>query len=214
MSRPLVSVITGTWQRHELLLEAIENVRAQTYRPLEHVIVSDGPDPRIDEIIQRAHTDHAYLAGGSDRYVRIHFQQLGRNWTSVLPDSFAAAPVLAGQLLARGEYQTWLADDERADPDHIESLVDLLEESGADFAYSQVRMWLAGRPDYSWVIGSDPPLCGQITNTLYRSDLLKRGTYPLGAGMISDWALYQRWMQEGATWAFLPRVTFSHRADH
>jgi GT2 family glycosyltransferase len=44
MRRPLVSVITPTWQRHELLLEAIENVRQQTYRPIEHVIVSDGPD--------------------------------------------------------------------------------------------------------------------------------------------------------------------------
>jgi glycosyltransferase involved in cell wall biosynthesis len=42
MKGKLVSVVTGTWHRHELLMEAIKNVRAQTYRPLEHVIVSDG----------------------------------------------------------------------------------------------------------------------------------------------------------------------------
>jgi hypothetical protein len=28
MTRPLVSVITGTWQRHELLIEASEIVRS------------------------------------------------------------------------------------------------------------------------------------------------------------------------------------------
>jgi hypothetical protein len=38
MTRKLVSVITGTWQRHELLAEAIENVHAQTYRPLAHMV--------------------------------------------------------------------------------------------------------------------------------------------------------------------------------
>ena len=53
-TRPLVSVVTGTWQRHDLLMEAIANVRSQTYPNIEHVIVSDGPDQALVwELAQR-----------------------------------------------------------------------------------------------------------------------------------------------------------------
>jgi hypothetical protein len=115
-------------------------------------------------------------------------------------------------LLAAGAYQTWLADDERMEPDHIESLVDALEAIGADFAYSRCALtWPSGR---SAVIGTDPPQLGQITNVLYRADLLKRGLYPFGAGMTSDWACIRRWMEAGATWAYTGRMTLTHRVDH
>jgi len=205
-ARPLVSVITGTWQRHDLLMEAIQNVREQIYPHLEHVIVSDGPDERLRDLV-------AYVSMQRPD-VPIRFVELGRNLSTFVPDSFGAAPVLTGQMLARGEYQTWLADDERMAPDHIEGLVAACEESGADFAYSQCRMWWVGRPDHSWIIGTDPPQCGQITNTLHRATILKHGLYPFGAGMTSDWTLYETWIKAGARWAFVPRVTFSHRADH
>jgi glycosyltransferase involved in cell wall biosynthesis len=205
MTRPLVSVITPTWQRPELLAECIENVREQTYRPLEHVIVSDG----TDETLWR------YVREGADRRVPTQIIELGRNWSSFLPDSFCAAPMTVGMLVASGDYQVWLADDERMEPDHIESLVDALEAGGADFAYSRVRMYRAGQsPESGYEIGSDPPMMGQITNLLYRTELLKHGLYPFGGGGTSDWACIHRWMQHGATWALVDRVTLTHRADH
>lgn len=215
MSRPLVSVLTPTWQRHELVLEAIENVRQQTYRPLEHVIVSDGPDHELRRLSNDWITQRVTAArdDGLD-YPPVRFADLGRNWSSVLPDSFCAAPLVTAQLLARGDYQMFLADDERMEPDHIASLVDLLEEKTTDFAYSMVSMWFAGRPDHVWTIGAYPPMCGQITNALYRADLLKRGLYPFGMGMTSDWACIAQWINAGAKHAFLPRVTLSHRVDH
>lgn len=208
--RKLVSVLTPTWQRQDLLLEAMADVRRQTYRPLEHIIVSDGPHPGLEWQVKN---DAAYRAPGD--HVPVRFVELGRNWSSYLPDSFCAAPNTVAMLVARGEYQTWWADDERAEPDHIEALVDALEAEGADFAYSKVRMWWAGQsPEQGWTIGTAPPSCGQITNALYRADLLKRGLYPFGAGMTSDWACISQWINAGATWAFVDRVTLTHRADH
>jgi GT2 family glycosyltransferase len=207
--RALVSVITPTWQRPELLAGAIANVRAQTYRPLEHVIVSDGPD-RDTARVASAALDCADVADVLVRYV-----PLGRNWSTFLPDSFCAAPVVVGMLAASGAYQAWLSDDERMDPDHIESLVDALEASGADFAYGRATLWRAGgSPSSSWEIGADPPREGQITNCLYRAELLRRGLYPFGAGMTSDWATIARWIAAGATWAYVPRATITHRVDH
>jgi GT2 family glycosyltransferase len=207
--RKLVSVITPTWQRQDLLLEAMANVRAQTYRPIEHVIVSDGQHPGLEWLVK---LDGAYRASGD--HVAVTFVELGRNWSTFLPESFCAAPNVVGQLVARGEYHCTWADDERAEPEHIAKLVALLEEAGADFVYPRVEMHWNGRPDHRWVIGSDPPQSGQITHWLYRAELLERGLYPFGAGMTSDWACVQQWMQRGATWAFLPEVTFRHRADH
>ena len=208
--RKLVSVITPTWQRQELLLEAMADVRRQTYRPLEHVIVSDGPHPGLEWLVKN---DAAYRKPGD--HVRARFVELGRNWSGYLDGSFCAAPNVVGSLVAGGEYQTWWADDERAEPDHTAALVDALEAEGADFAYSKVRMWWVGTsPEQGWEIGAAPPQCGQITNVLYRADLLKRGLYPFGAGMTSDWACIKQWLDAGATWAFVDRVTLTHRADH
>ncbi len=205
--RPLVSVITPTWQRPELLAECIANVREQTYRPLEHVIIGDGPDRKTARVAIAA-LDCATVADVAVRYV-----PLGRNWSTFLRDSFCAAPITVGMLVASGEYQTWLADDERMDPDHISSLVDALErDGGVDFAYGRVDMWGPGRAP--WTIGSDPPRLGEITNVLYRADLLAAGLYPFGAGMTSDWACIEQWIRAGAIWAFVDRVTLTHRADH
>lgn len=212
MTRSLVSVLTPTWRRPELLRGAIENVRDQTYRPLEHVVVSDGGnDPEMAYI-----TDLDFLYGTQRaRDVRIRFAALGRNWSTYLPDSFCAAPITVAMFMASGAYQTWLADDERMAPDHISSLVDALEARGADFAYARVRMYRDGqRPEDGYEIGADPPTLGQITNVLYRTELLQRGLYPFGAGMTSDWACISGWQSRGARHAFVDRVTLTHRVDH
>lgn len=211
MTRPLCSVITPTWQRPDLLLEAMENVRAQTYRPLEHVIVSDGVDAGLRMRVNLA----AWVHNNGPCFVQTRFVELGRNWSSFLDNSFCAAPNVVGSLVARGDYGMWLADDERMEPDHIESLVDALEAEGADFAYSRVRLYRVGQTsEQGFDIGGSSPACGQITNVLYRTDLLKRGLYPFGSGMTSDWACISQWINAGATWAYVPRVTMTHRIDH
>jgi len=210
--RQLVSVLTPTWQRHDLLMAAIENVRHQTYRPLEHVVVSDGPD---HELMNRIYAEKLRQPCPIDdeRYVSLRFLMLGRNWSSILPASFAAPPIIVAQLTATGSYHHFLADDETMAPDHIESLVAAMSGAGADFAYSKVNLYWPDGPTRT--IGTDPPQEGQITNALYRADLIRRaGLYPLGAGMTSDWEYVRRWMAVGATWAFVERVTLQHRVDH
>lgn len=208
--KPLVSVLTPTYERAELLTGAIGNVRVQTYRPLEHVVVSDGQDAALRAIL-------APMASPPDGYpppdVPLVFAELGRNWSSFLPDAYAWAPVTVATLLARGEYHAWLADDERMDPDHLETLVDALEAAGADFAYSKTRMWSPVGQGTSWLIGKEPPERGQITHCVYRADLLKRGLYHYGDSRASDWRTIERWLAAGATYAFVDRETFTHRAD-
>lgn len=218
--RPLVSVLTGTWNRHGLLLETIQNVRTQTYRPLEHVIVHDGPD--LDDLgvklyeseqRHRAATIDAYVGNDSD-FVPIRFVDLGRHWSSFLAASISAVPFQVAQWLARGDYLCWWADDERASPDHVESLVDLLEATDSDFVYPYVRLVPGpGVPLTPHVIGSDPPRLGQITHALFRADLLDYRGFTTHVGSATDWDQVSAWVAAGARWAMLPEVTFEHRID-
>jgi GT2 family glycosyltransferase len=205
--RPLVSVVTGTWQRHELLLEAIDNARDQTYPNIEHVVVSDGPDPELRALIEDARE-----RGGE--YVPIVFAELGFHSGDVLSDSRGAAPFMVAQLLASGEYQITLSDDERfLVPDAIEAMVDLLEMRGVDFVYPLVECWERDYPEKVSVIGIDPPTWGQVTHFLYRRDILDvlGGGFRLHVGTGTDWDQIERWKAAGKRWAHLPRVTLRHR---
>ena len=206
MPRKLVSVVTGTYQRHDMLLEAIENVRQQTYRPLEHVIVADGPDPDLELWNAQG---WPYAGGAKD--VPIRFAELGFWSSGLFTDSISAAPFMVAQLLARGDYQMWLADDERMlVDDHIEQLVDLIEQYDADFAYPKVEMtW----PDSTrkTVIGMNPPRNGQVTHMLYRRDALDKGAlFRTHVGSGTDWDAFARLMASGCRWVFNPHVTLTH----
>lgn len=209
MSRPLVSVITGTWQRHDLLLEAIETVRQQTYPNIEHVIVSDGPDPGL--LPPRV---MVFRPNGLP-HVEQRFVECGRHWSGFLAASQSAVPFQVAQWLARGDLLMWLADDERMTPDHIESLVDLLEATNSDFVYSRCELWfhpdLDGYP--SRVIGTDPPALGQVTNALFRAELLDYRGFVTHVGAATDWDQVSAWIDAGARYAMLDRVTLRHRVD-
>jgi GT2 family glycosyltransferase len=205
--RPLVSVITGTWQRHDLLKGAVENVEQQTYPNLEHVIVSDGPDPDLAGLADywQHPTKRAHLT----------FVECGRHWSSFLAASLSTVPFQVAQWLARGDLLMWLADDERMEPDHIESLVDLLERTDSDFVYSRCRMVyhpdLGDHPDQ--IIGADPPYKSAITNALFRADLLDYRGFTTHVGSGTDWDQIEHWIAAGARYAMLDRVTLTHRVD-
>jgi glycosyltransferase involved in cell wall biosynthesis len=208
VSRPLVSVITPTWQRPELLAETIRHIRAQTYPNIEHWIISDGLD----------NSQPPYVIGARDGLpsVPVHACCLGRNWSGLMPDSFGIAPLTVGYLMARGEYLMPWCDDERAlTPDHISRLVDLLESTGADFVYPKVRIWRNGNPTgpETRTIGTDPPAYCEITHYLFRASTLQRFGMPRWGTHPVDWSLVWDWISRGATWAHLDDCTFTHRLD-
>lgn len=191
-------------------MQAIATVHDQTYRPLEHVIVSDGPDAEVRVAVERV---QAHAEAGDPE---IRFVELGRNWSTIIPESVSAPPFMVAQLLARGEYLTWLSDDEEMiDRDHITKLVDLLESTASDFVYPLVECWPNGRPDIQWIVGTDPPQRGAITHCLHRYDCLNAwgGGFRTCVGSGSDWDQIARWMAAGKRWAMLSEVTFRHRSD-
>ena len=126
---PLVSVITPTWQRHDLLLKrCIPSVQAQTYPEIEHVIISDGGDP---ELALKVAALYPAL-----HVPPIHFHQLDNDLRG---GQWGVMPRLHGLELATGDLIAYLDDDDAYRPNHVELLVQALaEDPEAGFAYSQM----------------------------------------------------------------------------
>ena len=116
---PLVSVIVPTQNRIGLLRDALASVAGQTYRNWEIVVVNDGGED-ISEAIDALPLDASAK-------------------TTVLQ-----LPTPTGQARARnraieasrGEVLMFLDDDDLYLPEHLQTLVTGMRESGAGFAYT------------------------------------------------------------------------------
>ena len=198
---PLVSIITPTCGRPDLA-RCIESVREQTYRPLEHVIVADGPipEPRLPK-----------SQGLTYRYI-----QLGRSWTHPRtgPGCYANN---VGFLMAEGEYLYPLNDDDYIAPKAIETLVGGIHT--ADWAWSQAKFWRAENLDSWWIEGDTWSERATTPNQFFHHRLLLFGMYqPSGLYAADkpahDIDLVQRWRAAGAKGVFIPEVLHFHSVDH
>lgn len=211
--RKLVSVITGTYNRHQLINKCIEQVRLQTYPNIEHCIVSDGPDVLLRTWHEKGWPEVTiqHKVG-----VPIKFVETGRQWSQFLASSISAVPFQVAQWLTSGDYIMWLADDEELSTDHIEKLVDLLETKDVDFVYSKTEIWFnyaLGRIYPPSVIGDPIPSNGRITQALFRAELLDYRGFMTHVGSATDIDQIAHWIEAGASWAFLNEITHTHRVD-
>lgn len=194
---PLVSVITPTWQRHDLLIgRCIPSVQAQTYTRLEHLVISDGPDPELALRIGQ----EAAIAN-----FPILFLQLDEN-----PDHrWGVRPRLAGLEAANGDFIAYLDDDDAYRQDHCQLLVDALKaHPEAGFAYSQMASH-SGLPEgFTGIVGTDVvgPCAIGTPMIMHRRELLELATWGPPDPM-EDWRLVDRWMERGVKAQFVPVVT-------
>jgi glycosyltransferase involved in cell wall biosynthesis len=121
-----VSVITPT-TGNPYLAECIESVRAQTYSNVEHIVVVDGRErwDKANEILLAAE-----FPNGVNEHVCVLPYPTGTN-------RYNGHRVYgAATYFADGDYHLWLDDDNVLEPNHVESLVKLVQEKNLDWAYS------------------------------------------------------------------------------
>lgn len=184
---PGVSVVTPTWQRHKLLTtRCVPSVRHQQYQgEVEHVIISDGPDPELQ----------------------------GFPGVGMLPDHIPERNrgVRARELgtrLAHQDIIAYLDDDNAWRERHLAVVVRALLDSDSDFAYSRA---LCHDNGFSYSIGIAPPTEAQIDTSCI---VHKRGLLELADWQPSpdpaDWALVRKWIDGGAKWVFVPEITLDY----
>jgi glycosyltransferase involved in cell wall biosynthesis len=185
---PLVSVITPTWRRPNLLTErCIPSVWAQTYRPIEHLIVIDGRDLALHEHLRGL--GYGLHSGDHRRAI-----ELGRNWGGV-----GHAARAAGAFLAAGDWLAYLDDDNEYLPGHVEAMVVEAERANVPLVCTAWRS-----PD-GHVSGWAPPGTNRTDSSsfLHHRDLLKVSSWNPADGYAADGALIDRWIAAGVTWSFL-----------
>jgi glycosyltransferase involved in cell wall biosynthesis len=120
---PLVTTIIPVFNRPKLLIEAVESVVAQTYRPIEIVIVDDGSTDETRSVADA-------LAAKHDGIVRaIHIENGGPGLARE-----------AGRLAARGQYIQHLDSDDLLLPRKFEMQIAALEASpdcGAAYGWTR-----------------------------------------------------------------------------
>lgn len=119
----LVSIILPTYNGRRYIKQTIESCLNQTYTNLELIIVDDGSTDGTGEIIQKYAESH--------NNVRSIINSRNCNLPSALNIGFNAA---------KGDYFTWISDDNLFALDAIEVLVRSLEESKADLVYSSYEV--------------------------------------------------------------------------
>lgn len=124
MNEALVSTIIPVFNRAAMLREAVESVLAQTYRPIEVIVVDDGSTDETGAVADELATRHSE--------VRVIHQQNG-------------GPGLAreaGRMLARGAYIQHLDSDDLLLPCKFELQLAALEASpqcGAAYGWTRFR---------------------------------------------------------------------------
>jgi len=121
-SRPLVSIIVRTKDRPELLKRALQSIAAQTYKPIEVVLVNDGGCQldvnELEGILKDITLNYIRLENGTGR----------------------ARAGNVGIENAKGEFVGFLDDDDEYYSEHIETLALFPEQDDCQIAYSVVEM--------------------------------------------------------------------------
>jgi glycosyltransferase involved in cell wall biosynthesis len=118
--KDLVSIILPTYNRADLIEEALNSVWAQSYRPIELIIIDDGSTDDTRQIVQNW---SCKLERDQTFHLRYYYQK----------NAGASAARNFGLINCSGEYIQFLDSDDLLHPERIERLVCAFKESSCDF---------------------------------------------------------------------------------
>ena len=126
----LVSTIIPTFNRPQMLREAVQSVLDQTYRPIEIIIVDDGSTDNTPDVARSLQEQHPDV-------IRVHLKE----------NSGAGPTREAGRKLARGEFIQYLDSDDLLRPKKFELMVQALQDNpDCGAAYGYICVHPRGRP--------------------------------------------------------------------
>lgn len=197
MTRPLISVMIGVYDAERYLAEAIDSVFAQSYRPLELIVVDDGSDDGSGEVARRY--------GDKLTYAR---QENAGNGSA----RNHAVRLASGDLFA------FLDADDRFLPGKLERQYEALDgDADLDAVFGHVREFVSPELTEAERASVRPPAGEPLPWTAPNLMLIRRESFArvgpfsedVKVGVTVDW--YARAMEAGLRSAILPEVVLERR---
>ncbi|MGP8321261.1 MAG: glycosyltransferase, partial [Methanosarcinaceae archaeon] len=135
---PLVSVIVPTYNRPEMLTEAINSIRGQTYKNFEIVVVNDA-GVSTENVVSKLNKDKNITCV-------VHAENRG-----------LAAARNTGIKIARGKYIALLDDDDLFYPDHLETAMQYIGDDSPVIYTNAVRAVYEKASDSYSLVGKKVP---------------------------------------------------------
>ena len=203
---PLVTVRIPTWNGiGGLVGRAIPSVLGGTYRNVEVLVCSDGPDPAARAAVEGIGDPRVRYLELPERPAypahKLSFWQT----TGLRPANFALEE-------ARGAFIAPLDHDDAFTADHIERLLEAARRERADLVHGQAVCEQPGGPPV--VVGSAPLARGQVAHgaVLYSARLagLRYDPHCWLLNEPGDWNLWRRIAATGVRTGFVPAVVIAH----
>ncbi|HEX7177492.1 MAG TPA: glycosyltransferase family 2 protein [Pyrinomonadaceae bacterium] len=196
LTTPLVSVVTATYNRSNVLRLAIESVRWQTFPDWELWVIGD------------ACTDDTAEVVASFADPRIHFLNLPANVGE------QSGPNNEGFRRTRGPFVAYLNHDDLWLPDHLETALEGIEATGADLVFTLVDAVSASGKNSLWCVVPGmryepgllvPASCWVCRRALVEEVGAWRSYRECHSVPSQDW-LYRAW-RAGKDLRLIPRLT-------
>ena len=203
MSTPLVSIIIPAYNAAAFIRRAVKSALAQTWQPVEVIVVNDGSTDDTAAVVQSLCAQHPQLRlistenGGVSR---------ARN---------------TGMDASRGEYLTFLDADDVLLPDAVELLLTHLLACRADLCSGLCRDHPTDPPDSGLCRvykGADALMlslrdqreCYTVNAKLYRREIALKARFPEGAVAHEDSFFVFLCLMQDITFAALERYVYRH----
>ena len=191
----MISIITSTFHRPELLKRAIQSVLNQTYQDFEMIIVNDDPDHETKEVV----------SSFNDKRL-IYIPMSGKFGCDTRPKN-------VGVSKSKGEYIAFLDDDVAYRPDHLQCLLKEIEKSGVDVVYGDRWIYEGDKSVSIGIFHDFDPFLMMRRNYIDTSDVLIKRDAIFSVGGFDerykkyvDWNLWVRMMKAGYQFKRVPLV--------
>lgn len=197
MPNPLISVIVPTYNRADYIAEAVESALAQTYAPLELIVVDDGSTDNTPVV----------LATYVDRLAYIRQENRG-----------IGAARNAGVARSAGEFVAFLDDDDRWLPDKLRLQMEAFREApDLDAVYGHAEQFISPELDARSAArlrrfpGKAQPAPIACALLIRREGFDRVGPFDeaLRIGVDMDW--YARLCESGLKTAMLDQILYRRR---
>ncbi len=200
--RPLVSIVTPSYNQAEFLEQTIRSVLAQDYRNIEYIVVDGGSTDGSVEIIKRY----------ADRIA---------TWVSE-PDQGQSDAINKGFRMATGEIVAWLNSDDLYFPDAVSTIVRRFEEqpnlglSYGDCVFVDregafARYFTEVEPYNEFRLRNCSDYIMQPTTFFRRDLLLEIGLLNESLHFTMDWDLWCRFAENGCGVHYEPKLIAATR---